>query len=260
MENKINLSDVTFLIPVRLDSIIRLENLLMVTDFLTANFNTNIHILEASGYNNYLLEKLVPNSIPITFIIDHDPIFYRTRYINLMVKNSHTPFLAIWDADVIISTAQIIESVDLLRKKNLNFVIPYKNKALETSFIIRERYLETKDLNLFLENTGKMKELYPPNPVGGAFFVERTAYINSGIENEYFYGWGREDGDRVNRWNILDYKYERVSGPLFHLTHERGKNSRFHTDEQDQIKMSEIYRIGAMSKEELEDELKLWNE
>ncbi|GHT60450.1 hypothetical protein AGMMS50239_09440 [Bacteroidia bacterium] len=37
--------------------------------------------------------------------------------------------------------------------------------------------------------------MYPPNPVGGAFFCDVKAYKESGLENEQFYGWGMEDGD-----------------------------------------------------------------
>ena len=67
--------------------------------------------------------------------------------------------------------------------------------------------------------------LYPPNPVGGAFFANREAYIKSGIEREQFYGWGMEDGERFSRWTIQQQTMDRVDGPLFHLSHARGVNS-----------------------------------
>lgn len=259
MAPKRNLNDVTFLIPVRLDSVIRLENLIMVVDFLTTHFATRIHILEAAAYNNRLLDHLLPKEVSVEFVEDHDPVFHRTKYINQLTKQCSTPILAIWDADVIVPPGQIFESVECLREKEVHFVYPYKEKFLETSFILRELYLKTRDLNLLINNTKKMKELYLPNPVGGGVFVNRSAYMESGMENEYFYGWGREDGDRLNRWNILGHQHKRISGPLFHLTHERGFNSDFHTKEQNQIKMSEIHRIASMSKQELEEEVKSWN-
>lgn len=80
-----------------------------------------------------------------------------------------------------------------------------------------------------------MIEMYSPNPVGGGFLAKRKAYMEAGMENERFYGWGREDGERINRWKILKYRYVRVPGPLFHLTPERGLNSRFHSSKQDSI-------------------------
>lgn len=103
-----------------------------------------------------------------------------------------------------------------------------------------------------------MIELYAPNPVGGGFFAQKESYIEAGMENEKFYGWGREDGERINRWKKLGYRYERINGPLFHLTHERGVNSRFHSPNQDNIKSSEIFRFYGMSRQEMIHEIKSW--
>lgn len=49
---KNNLMDVTFLITVRIDSIIRLENLLMTTRFLLRYFDCKIIVLETAPYEN----------------------------------------------------------------------------------------------------------------------------------------------------------------------------------------------------------------
>jgi predicted glycosyltransferase involved in capsule biosynthesis len=258
MAAKINLDDVTFLIPLRIDTVVRLENLVMVVDFMMDHFNTHIHIVEAADYNNRFLNRLLPKEISVRFIEDHDPVFHRTKYINMLVSNCQTPLLAVWDTDVIVPPEQIVQSVECLRQQEAHFVYPYEEKFLETSDVLRELYLKTRNLNLFMNNIGKMRELYLPNPVGGGFFANRTAYIESGMENEHFYGWGREDGDRLNRWEILGYQIKRIPGPLFHLTHERGFNSSFHSSEQNHIKMSEIHRIASMSEKELKEEINNW--
>ena len=49
---RIDLTDVTFLILIRLDSIQRLENVKVVTDSLLKYFDTNIYVLEADSYDN----------------------------------------------------------------------------------------------------------------------------------------------------------------------------------------------------------------
>lgn len=258
MDSKTDLNDVTFLIPIRVDSIVRLENLIMVTDFIITHFDTNIHILEATSYNNNILGRLLSENVSVTYIKDYDPVFHRTKYINMLIKGCFTPFLAVWDADVIVPPEQIITSVNWLREKEASFVFPYKDKFLDTTHIIRELYFGTRNLEILEENKGKMEELYRPDPFGGGFFVEKATYKKLGMENEYFYGWGNEDADRINRWKVMGYIYKRVSGPLFHLSHERGMNSKFHTDEQGEIKFSEILRIFTMSKNELESEIKTW--
>lgn len=258
MANLLDLKDVTFLIPIRLDSINRMENLLMAIDHLTSQFETNIHILEADGYNNGLLRKLLPETINHTFIEDYDPIFHRTHYINRMVKNCPSPFMAVWDSDVLSPPAQIIEAVDWLRRGEADFVRPYDNKFLDTSMIIRELYFRTRNILILQKHQGKMTPLYPPFPVGGGFFANLEKYKESGLENERFYGWGIEDGERVNRWNILGYNYKNTSGVMYHLSHPRGKNSQFHCPQQMDVKNAELYRIISMSKKQLNDEISGW--
>lgn len=57
MEQKINLLEMSFLIPVRIDSVVRLENLLESIKCILRKFRTNIYVLEAASYNNGLLEN-----------------------------------------------------------------------------------------------------------------------------------------------------------------------------------------------------------
>ena len=104
-----------------------------------------------------------------------------------------------------------------------------------------------------------MKQMYPPNPVGGAFFANRTAYIESGMDNLNIYGWGIEDGERVTRWKILGFRFKRVQGNLYHLTHSRGINSTFSSKEDRSFKLKELNRISSMTKEELKEEVSRWD-
>ena len=139
-----------------------------------------------------------------------------------------TQFISIWDRDVIIPIEQIVQSVDLLRKGKADLLHPYEKKFLDTSIILRKLFIQEEKLEVLENNISKMKELYLPEPVGGVFLANRKSYIKAGFENEEFYGWGLEDGERFYRWGKLGYKIQRIPGPLFHLTHGRGINSTFH--------------------------------
>ena len=236
---KINLIDVSFLVLVRIESIERIENLMAVIDFLIKHFDTNITVWECSSYNNKLLSKLLNKKICYRFIKDNDTILYRTRYLNQMVMESNTPILSIWDSDVISPTRQIEEAVELLRKHEADFVYPYSRLFLDTSDIIRKMFFESRKIQVLLKSRDKMKILYPPNPVGGAFFCNRSKYIESGMENERFYGWGIEDGERYVRFHAMKYKVKRIEGPLFHLSHPRGLNSNIQHPDQRLIKLRE---------------------
>jgi len=226
----------TFLFLVRLDTIARLENILSVTDFLSSNINAPISVLECTQYNNGLLEKLLNKKIQYNYQEDHDPILHRTRFLNQMTNAVETPFVAIWDTDVIASIDQIAKSLELLSNGEADFVYPYEKQFLDTSLILRKLFLKGGKIEVLELNTKKMKEMYPPNPVGGAFLANLNAYKEAGLENENFYGWGMEDGERFYRWENLGYKIKRIPGPLFHLSHERGINSKFHNEDQKILK------------------------
>lgn len=225
MIDKFDLKDVTFLILVRLDSIERLENILTVTQFLVSNFNTTIEVLECSPYKNGLLEKLLVKEVTYSFLKDRDPVLFRTKFLNQMAQAVKTPYISIWDVDVIAPPNQLIDAVCMLRNNDADFVFPYKKEFLDISDILKKLYFQTNDIDVLLQNREVMKVMYPPNPVGGAFFCNLKLFFEVGMENEKFYGWGIEDGERCHRWEKSGYRIKRADGPLFHLTHPRGANS-----------------------------------
>jgi predicted glycosyltransferase involved in capsule biosynthesis len=255
---KTNLSDLTFLIPVRIDSIIRLENLLLTTQFLIDNFNTNVIVLEASEYNNGILKKLLKRKIHYIFIEDRDPVFYRTKYLNQMTVISTTKFIAIWDADVIIKKEQIIDSAEKLRN-GYEVAFPFDGEFLDTSEILRELYATTRNLNVLTKHADLMWKIYGNDSSGGAILINRNSYIESGMENERFYGWGPEDGERSERWQILNLKIYRSNGPLFHLFHPRSQNSFFRSKNQQSKTNKELRVVKSMSKEELVESIQRLN-
>lgn len=216
--------DIAFLLIVRFDTIDRLENTLLISEFLSTHFETNIYLWEFSAYDNGIFRRLAPKGVKYTFNLDDNPILHRTRYLNEMVKRTKEKFVSIWDVDVIAPVCQIVKSIELLRS-GVDFVLPYEKVCYDTSKEIRKYFYKERNIDFLLQNSSFMNEFYPPNCVGGAFFANRLAYIQSGLEKEQFYGWGVEDGERYRRWNIQKQKIERVKGPLFHLTHDRGVNS-----------------------------------
>ena len=202
----------------------RLENTLAVSKYLATHFNANIYLWEVSSYHNGVLENLLPGKVKYFFCQDDDPILHRTRYINRMVSSSTDSYIAIWDVDVIVSVPQVICALQLLCE-GADLVYPYKECFYDTSAELRKIFFETGNVNMLMEQRAFMNELYTPNPVGGVFLANRKSFEKVGMENEGFYGWGIEDGERFCRWDAQKRKIQRVEGPLFHLTHSRGSNS-----------------------------------
>lgn len=223
---KYDLEDFTFILIVRLDSMIRLENLLAVVHFLYKNFLSHIWVVEVDAYCNEILRKLIGRKAKYCFIEDYDPIFYRTKYINFISTKITSPFLCIWDVDVLAPVDQIREAAIKMRTGECDVVLPY-NKVLDTSMCIREMYMQNKSISFLCRQVPKMDFLYKGlNLRGGAVFIRTEAYWQAGMENLQFYGWGSEDFERYDRLKKLGNKIQNIEGTLFHLSHPRGINSK----------------------------------
>lgn len=243
MKKLVDLSDLTILITVQVDSMERLENLLATCQFLTDHFQTNVWVEEYAPYCNGLLEELLDKNIRYTFIADDDPIFYRTKYLNMMSRSVNTKYISVWDADVVFPIKQIIRAIELLRCAKADFVYPYDRQFLDTSPILRKLFLQERKVEILEKTATKMKPMYLPSPIGGAFLARHKCYLNAGLENENFYGWGMEDNERFYRWKDCGYSIDFIPGPLFHLSHGRGINSRYHNPDQVFSKNKEFAKV-----------------
>ena len=227
---KIDLTDVTFLILVRLDSIQRLENTIAITNSICTYFNTNIDVLEVDSYNNNFLKSLLNRNVTYNFIEDKDPILYKTKYFNLMARNVNTRIISLWDTDIVIDKKAIEQSVNQLRNGYADVSYPYNGQCYEVLEIIRDIFLRKKDIRMLYRNVIKMDLLYPQNLVGGAIFILKDKYFCAGMENEKYYGWGNDDFDRY--WRFRNHKFiiYRTENCLFHLSHPRYLNSRYRSN------------------------------
>lgn len=243
---KNNLKDVTFLIPIRIDCQERLENLILAVQFLRDYFKTEIIVLEADSQEKvYLSEDIIK-----IFREDHDPIFHRTKYINQMTNMASTPYLGIWDADVIGIPSQIDAGINMLRNGEADMVFPYDRYFYAVSDFLKTLFLDNNcRLDIFLQSREYMSYMHGDWSVGGGFLVNKEVYVEAGMENEHFYGWGPEDAERYVRWDTLGYKIKRVDGPLFHLPHPR--KSWFDSDETEFRNRKEFLKVCSMSSQEL---------
>ena len=248
---KINLEDLTFLFPVKPDSIIRIENLLVTSNYILRYFNTKIFVLEVSTYNNGIIQKLLNPKIDYSFIEDKDPIFHRTKYRNQMVKEVKTPFLAVWDVDVIVDKQLIISSMEKLRNGEADVAYPFDGKFYDTSEIIRSLFIRKKQIRVLNDNKERMFLKYGDQHPGGAFIIQTEKYKKSGMENENFYGWGPEDYERYNRWMNLGFEIYRAPGCMFHLSHPRDVNGQFNSQRQKEFARSELIKTQKSSSDEL---------
>ena len=242
-----DLSDFTFIVPVRIDSPERKENLELVITYLYEHFDAEIMVLEAD-----IKEKItIPQISHKIFIKDDDPVFHHSYYRNYMIKSANTRFIALWDADAIAPENQVIEARNMLRETNCDLIFPYDGRYYHTPPHLRKLYTQEKHTKVLCDNIGKLPLMHGIHSVGGAIMMNREKYIDAGMENEKFYGWSPEDYERVLRCEILGYKIMRINGPLFHLDHPRGKTSKFYSNYINISSRKELFKICGMTPLEL---------
>lgn len=245
------MTDLTVLIPVRIDSVVRLENIIAVVKYLMSSFDAHVIVIEADKYNNHILKAVLPKKVFCYFVDDCDPVFYRTRLINDFARNVTSRYIAIWDADVVVPAVQVQKSLEMLRQGVCDIVYPYDGTFLDTSEIIRQIYIEANDIGILQELQGMMCAPYGTKMRGGAFIANTDIYRAAGMENERFYGWGPEDWERVERWKNLGYRIKTVDGVLFHLSHPRDMNGMHNNPEQKRYTFKEKSIIMYSSAEEI---------
>lgn len=217
---KINLRDVTFIIPVKFDHQDRRENINITLNFLQKTFDTNIIVGEQAGTYFKDLEGIRYISFPYQE-------FHRTKMLNRMTQLANTPIIVNWDADILLSPFQIIKMVEMLRG-NYDFVYPYDGRFLRVGKGTYERDPELIDKvrNGDIGNLAGYEFIGEnDNSVGGAIGYKKESFIEAGMENENFIAYAPEDVERYERFNRMNYRIGRIDGPLYHLNHYCGLDS-----------------------------------
>ena len=238
---KTDLTDLTFMILIRIDSIQRLENLKTVTDSLFKYFDTNVYVLEIDTSNNGILNKILNKKTRYEFMEDKDPVMYRTKYHNYMAKNVRTKYLSLWDADVVVDKNAICDAMNHLRE-DADVAYPYDGFFFEVPDVIKRYYLKHQDVRILKRHKNKMNLLYERVLFGGAVIINTEKYLQAGGENEEIYGWGNDDFTRQMRFRANNYNIYRTKDNLFHLCHPRGINSHFRSPFSKKISDLELYK------------------
>lgn len=242
----IDLSDVTFLIPVYYDHEDRMQNLKLTLAFLLNSFDTNIIIGEQGG-NEF--EQFADYADYIHFPY---PYFHRTRMLNEMGKAATTPILVNWDCDTIIAPAQLVQAVQQIRN-GADIIYPFDGCVNR----VPRHYIGEVAATLDITAIPKQECVQKFSSVGHALLMNKDSFFNAGGENEHFVSWSCEDSERFNRFHILGLNVQRIEGPIYHLDHFIGVNSSsknpFFKQGED-----EFLKVTGMDKNRLKDYVNTW--
>ena len=157
-----DLSQATFIIPIRIESPDRLRNVVTTTAFLMENFDTNIIIKEVDSESVFqrdalpILEDVVEvdniwQNFNYIFEKSDDPLFHRQKVLNEMIMESDTEIVVNYDCDVILPMSSYESAYKAIREGDCDVVYPYGQgmyqKQVQANDGICSDFLMSRDYN-----------------------------------------------------------------------------------------------------------------
>lgn len=253
--NKINLFDISIIIPVKIDHENRRENLKTIIAFFNKYFEEyELIILEHSSQQNC---KFLEEHSNIKYSYKQvDGLMHRTQMLNDGVKSSNRRFIASYDTDVIFYPETIDLTMKMLRDGH-SFVYPYNGVFIEITGTLQNKYMESLDhsilprhnANVELYTRGEDYQIVHNRGLGGAVFFERNTFLMYGGYNKKFISWGYEDNELISRFTKIGINVCRPGEChcIYHLSHFRGIDSSPGQPHEKQ-NMSEYAKVNAMPK------------
>ena len=116
---KHNLTDTTFIIPVKIESDDRLRNAITVCCFLLSKFDTNILIKEVNSepvFENEALPQIkefIGDTSNISYYFEKESdnsFFHKTRYFNELLSKCNTDVVSAYDIDVLLPVSTYLKA------------------------------------------------------------------------------------------------------------------------------------------------------
>jgi predicted glycosyltransferase involved in capsule biosynthesis len=231
--SKINLTDCTFLIPIRIESNDRLRNIITGLCYILANFDTNVIIKEIDSKSVFLeyalpqIKEFVGESLNVNHIFEEssDELFHRMKCLNEMISISKTKVVVNYDCDVLLPKNSYVDSVNTILESKADVVYPYGKGIYQVKVNANNELVSDFLNNDFDFKILESKSFMEQSDFGFCQFFNRESYIKGGMENENFLAYGPEDKERHYRFVKLGYNVERLDNKIYHLEHSRTSNS-----------------------------------
>jgi predicted glycosyltransferase involved in capsule biosynthesis len=230
----IDISDLTFIIPIRIESDDRLRNVITVLCFLLKNFNAKVIVKEVDSspvFEGYALPQIeefleeTPKNLTHIFEQSDDPVFYRMKILNEMIAISDTNVVVNYDCDVLLPTNTYKVCYDSIMIGECDVIYPYGSGNYQKQIFADDQMVSDFLNNDFDFSILEKKHNIFSSDFGHVQFFNRKSYIEGGMENENFRGSSPEDKERYYRFTTLGYKVGRIDNIIYHLEHSRGPNS-----------------------------------
>lgn len=252
---KIDLSNTTFIIPIKVDSPERRENLFFNLTYLLHHFKTKIIVIEESDKSTLRWELFGWGNVKYIHVKNYFSFTHKTKLFNLGMRVADTQVVALHDVDVFMKPEQYREAASICSAGLALMVFPFDGNFYN---IPREWIYKIAESNMdcsMLEN--QVFESMGIESPGGSVFINRLAYLEIGGDNENFRSWGWEDNERVVRCKNLGLAVTRIQNPIYHIDHPRGVNSLPHNRFYEWNK-AEHDKIACMPKDTIQRYIATW--
>jgi hypothetical protein len=236
-----DLSNLTFIVPVKIESQDRYYNAKTVLSYLNSHFKTNVSLYEAYETTSQLdfLDSLTNLSIKYQGLkLQPGEPFHRTKYLNIMLNDCQTVVVTNYDIDVILPVSTYIEVCNHILEDKGDFVYPFGlgkfQKRLHYSkwFEANHKELLYYSMIKFLENYDltwlDQEDTFLSSSESSdrnRLFAKTSTYKEAFGENEEFISYGPEDRERCFRFRKLGYRVEWWNNFVYHLEHSRTTDS-----------------------------------
>jgi len=174
--------------------------------------NLKVILLEAEENNYYRIIEDIETLDKLQYF--YTDKFHRTKITNTIVANITTPYIVLYDPNIIIERDALLEAEKLLSSNDI--VFPFdKIKSLDNDKLDH------------LENVEGVATLQSGNLCKYCIFIKKDIYVRNGGENEDLEGTSYDDDERYYRFLKLGYKINRISSTLLYLGNWDGSESRF---------------------------------
>ena len=256
---RIDLSNATFIIPIRIESNDRLRNVITSLCYILSNFKTNIIVHEVDS-ESVFEESALPQisefldgnlkGLDHVFEKSDSPSFHRQRVLNDMIMKSTTKVVVNYDCDVLLKKETYKHAYDIINNDHADVIYPYGEGNWQYQVFADDELVTDFLTKGFDFKILKKKSKVYMSKYGFCQFFNRDVYIEGGMENENFVAYAPEDVERYHRFTTLGYRVGRVPDWIYHLEHMRTQNSWVNNPHMKENN-SEWERIQKMNSEEL---------
>jgi hypothetical protein len=210
----------TFIIPIKIDSEIRLKNIKLTLRYLLQHTDSLIKIIEADDQQRLFLDDSYKSRIDYKFVVCDRYDFHRTKFINEMLSEVKTPVTINYDADVLLAPEAYIHFENMLCEDRADVIYPYgfnEYDQKKVSHLAHECTKFTETLNL-----NDIDKKYIDTwfcKFGHVQFFKTSVYRDGYMENENYKHWCPEDEERGIRFVKLGYRVLWFRNYVYHQEH-----------------------------------------